>query len=241
MAGDLLKNILMVDMSSKSFPIAAQPIQPHKKAKLASLVDQVYERLRIAIIDGELAPGQKLVELEIAAQMGTSQGPVREALQRLEHDGLVERRVRSATFVTNVSTEEMYELFYIRSVIEGFAISRAAHQISDEQCDELQGLVQKMAEAGREDDIATLAKYDMQFHRLICEWSGSSALLRAWSPLSSQIQRFVVQSHPEQYPDLIEVGIRHQPIVDVLRSHDPEKASAVLREHVMLIWSEIKS
>jgi DNA-binding GntR family transcriptional regulator len=220
--------------------MSAQHIPTHKKARLASLVDQVYEHLRIAIIRADLPPGHKLVELEIAAQMGTSQGPVREALQRLEHEGLVERRARSATFVTNISTHEVYELFYIRSVIEGFAISRTARQITTDQCDELQALVEKMAEAGAGHDILTLAQYDMQFHRLICEWSGSTALLRAWSPLSSQIQRFVVQSHPWHYPDLIEVGRRHQPIVDVLRNHDAENAPQLLKDHIMLIWSEIK-
>src|SRR5215470_19708501 len=100
--------------------VSPNRLQP-RTAKLASLSDQVYEHLRLAIIHTDLVPGEKLVELEIAAQMGTSQGPVREALQRLERDGLVERRARSATFVTSISPDEMYELFSIRSVIEGFA------------------------------------------------------------------------------------------------------------------------
>ena len=219
--------------------MAAKHNRLHRRTKLASLVDQVYEQLRADIISGEMAPGQKLVELEIATEMGTSQGPVREALQRLEHDGLVERRARSATFVTDVSTNQMYELFYIRSVIEGFAIGRTVQSITDEQCDELQALVAKMAEAGRQNDIVTQAEHDMEFHRLICEWSGSDTLMLAWSPLYSQIQRFVVQSHPQHYPDLVEVGTRHQPIVDALRNHDTEEARAVLKEHIMLIWSEI--
>ena len=220
--------------------MSVQRVQPHKKTRLASLVDQVYEHLRIAIIHADLSPGQKLVELDIAAQMGTSQGPVREALQRLEHEGLVERRARSATFVTEISTHEMYELFYIRSVIEGFAISRTARQITVEQCDELQARVETMADAGASGDIVALAEHDMQFHRLICEWSGSAALLRAWTPLSSQIQRFVVQSHPQFYPDLVEIGTRHQPIVEVLCSHDADKAAQLLKDHIMLIWTEIK-
>jgi DNA-binding GntR family transcriptional regulator len=133
----------------------------------------------------------------------------------------------------------MRELFYNRSVIEGFAVHRTAAQISDAQCDELQELVQIMAEAGRKDDIVTLAEHDMEFHRLICQWSGSPTLLLAWTPLSSQIQRFVVQSHPQHYPDLSKIGTRHQPIVDTLRQHNAEKASEILREHIMLIWSEI--
>jgi DNA-binding GntR family transcriptional regulator len=79
----------------------------------------------------------------------------------------------------------------------------------------------------------------IEFHRLICEWSGSAALLRARSALSSQIQRFVVQSHPWHYPDLIEVGTRHQPIAAARRSHDADQAAQGLKEPIMLIWSEI--
>jgi DNA-binding GntR family transcriptional regulator len=210
-----------------------------RTTKLASLSDQVYEHLRTAIIRDQLQPGEKLVEMEIAAQMGTSQGPVREALQRLEHDGLVERQARSATFVTNVSPDEMHELFSIRSMIEGFAIQRAAQKITPVQCSELEELIQQMAEAGRRNEIILLAEYDMQFHRRIVEWSDSAGLLLAWTPLSSQIQRFIVQSHPLHYPDFVEVGTRHQPIVDVLRNHDGSAAIKAVQDHIMLIWSRI--
>jgi DNA-binding GntR family transcriptional regulator len=210
-----------------------------RTAKLASLPDQVYEHLRFAIISAELPPGEKLVELDIAAQMGTSQGPVREALQRLERDGLVERRARSATFVSSISMDEMYELFSIRSHIEGFAIQRTAQKVTAEQLGELDELVQKMAQAGREKEMIKLAEFDLQFHRCLVEWSGSASLLRAWTPLSSQIQRFIVQSHPQHYPDFVEVGTRHQPIVAALGLHDGNMAAQAIQEHIMLIWSKI--
>lgn len=208
-------------------------------AKLASLPDQVYEHLRSAIIRAELAPGKKLVELDIAAQMGTSQGTVREALQRLQRDGLVERRARSATFVTNISIDEMYELFSIRSAIEGFAARRTAQKTTPQQCDKLDELIEQMVQAGSRGELIPLAEYDMQFHRHIVEWSGSSSFLGAWTPLSSQIQRFIVQSHPEHYPDYVEIGARHQPIVEALRQHDSEGAAFVIQEHIMLIWPKI--
>ncbi|MBZ0283755.1 MAG: GntR family transcriptional regulator [Anaerolineae bacterium] len=201
--------------------------------------DQVYEHLRRAIICSELVPGEKLVEMDIAAQMGTSQGPVREALHHLEHDGLVERRARSATYVTSIPLDEMYELFSIRSTIEVFAIRRTAQKVTPAQCEVLEDLVQKMAEAGRQQEIITLAEYDMQFHRHIVEWSGNVGLLHVWTPLSSQIQRFIVQSHPQQYPDFVEVGIRHQPIVAALRAHDGKGAAQTMQDHIMLIWSQI--
>lgn len=207
--------------------------------KVTSLPDQVYEYLRRAIICADLPPGEKLVELEIASEMGTSQGPVREALQRLERDGLVERRARSATFVTRISIDEMYELFYIRGEIEAFAARRTAQRITAEQCQLLDDLIQRMAQAGSRKEIATLAEYDMQFHRCIVEWSGSANFIRVWTPLSSQIQRFIVMTHPEYYPDYVEIGTRHQPVVEALRQHDSEAAARALQAHIMLIWNQI--
>lgn len=222
------------DTSDKHHPLP-------RKTRLPSIADQVYEQVRADVIRGLLPPGHKLVELEVAEHMGTSQGPVREALQRLEYEGLVERVARSATFVTPILTDELYELSYIRSVIEGFAASRAAKVITDEQTDELQELISKMISAASDGDITLLADFDMEFHQRICEWSGSALLLRVWLPLSGQIQRFIVHSHPHQYPNLVHVATRHQPIVDALRSREPETASRILREHVMLIWTETNS
>ncbi len=216
-------------------------VPSRRLGQLTSLPDQVYDHLRREIISARLVPGAKLVELEIAAQMGSSQGPVREALQRLERDGLVERRARSATFVTSIPTEEMFELFAIRSDIEGFAIRRTAQKITDEQCGELDSLIEKMAQAGSQKAMIALAEHDMQFHRRLVEWSGSAALLRVWNTLSSQIQRFIVQSHPEHYPDYVEIGTRHQPIVVALRERDSEAAALAAQQHIMLIWPEIDS
>ncbi len=219
----------MTDLSSPRLQL--------RPVKLASLSDQIYDHLRTAIIAAEIPPGEKLVELDIAAQMGTSQGPVREALQRLEGDGLVERRSRSATVVTRMSMDEMYELFSIRSLIEGFAAQRAAQTITADQCCHLDDLIEQMAQSGSRKEMIPLAEYDMQFHRYIVELSGGASLLRAWTPLSNQIQRFVVQTHPKHYADLVEVGIRHQPIVAALRAQDGDLAAQLVQAHIMLIWS----
>ncbi|MBA3874477.1 MAG: GntR family transcriptional regulator [Anaerolineae bacterium] len=210
-----------------------------RMTKPASLSDQVYEQLRSSIINAERNSGEKLVELEIAAQMGTSQGPVREALQRLERDGLVERQARSATYISSISIDEMYELFSVRSVIEGFAIRRAAQKITPQQCNYLEDLILEMAQAGKRGDMITLAEYDMRFHQTIVECGGSAGLLRVWITLSSQIQRFVVQSHPQHYADLVEIGTRHQSIVTALRQQDAERAAQAVQEHIMLIWPKI--
>jgi DNA-binding GntR family transcriptional regulator len=213
----------------------------HQTAKkVTSLADQVHEYLRHAIISGELAPGEKLVELDIARRMSTSQGPVREALQRLERDGLVERKARSATFVTSLLTDEMYELFAVRAEIERFTIRHTAQCITSEQCDTLEEMIQAMRQAAGEGNLIRLAEYDLAFHRSIIEWSGRGNLLRAWTPLSHQVERFIVQTHPIYFPDSIEIAMRHNDILNPLKNHDAEGAAQAIQEHIMLIWPIIK-
>jgi DNA-binding GntR family transcriptional regulator len=204
---------------------------------MRSLADQIYERLRRSIVSGDLLPGSRMVELDIAGQMGTSQGPVREALQRLEREGLVQRRAHSATVVTDLVLDEMYELFSIRSLIEGFAIRHTVECITTEQCDQLAHLTDLMREEGRREDMLGLTVYDMEFHRLICKWSGNATLLRAWDPLYSQIQRFVVRTHRDYFASVTAVADTHDPIVAALRNHDVEQVTPLIQQHIMLIWS----
>jgi DNA-binding GntR family transcriptional regulator len=202
---------------------------------------QVYEQLRTAIIREELPPGARLVELDLAAQLGTSQGPIREALQRLEREGLVSRHAHSASFVTELSDEEMYELFCIRSVIERFAVKRALPALTGSQCDELEALVERMREAGRNNDMLAFTEQDLLFHRRICEWSGSYSLLRAWDPLYSQIQRFVIHTHNRYFKGIREIADTHLPILAALRSGDLERSQQEIHAHVMLIWSMMEA
>lgn len=202
-----------------------------------SLADQVYERLHTDIVTARLAAGARIVEMEIAEQMGTSQGPVREALQRLEREGLVRRQARSATFVSEISIDEMYELFSIRAVIEGFAIKRTVRVITDEQIAQQVALMALMREAAQRGDMMALTIHDLHFHRNICQWSGSAALLSAWNPLYSQIQRFVVQTHQDYFHVLTDIADSHTPIIDALNARDPQQAAAIIQEHIMLIWS----
>jgi DNA-binding GntR family transcriptional regulator len=218
------------------------PLSTKKRheVRVGSLADQVYEYLRTAIIRGELRPGEKIVELEIAARFGTSQGPVREALQRLAYDGLVERLARRSTFVTLLRPEEMVEFFSIRRMVEGFAIKRTAETITEVQLTVLDDLVEKMRVYGRANDLDTLVDHDMAFHRQLCEWSGSTILLNTWLPLYSQIQRFIMQTHRDLFPNLVELANIHQPIVDALRKHDVAGAVQEVEDHIMLMWGYLE-
>jgi DNA-binding GntR family transcriptional regulator len=209
---------------------------PLQRTPNLSVSDQIWVELRSKILHRQLAPGTRLVELEIAAQMGTSQAPVREALQRLERDGLVERRPRSGTFVTDVSVDEMREIFIVRSVVEELAIRRFIKRCTPAQIEALDRLTERMRGAGRAGDMHTLVDYDMEFHQQIVQWSGHQTLIHAWMPLYMQVERFVVSTHPHHFPNLEAIANTHQPILDALRSADPDAAAACIKEHILLIW-----
>lgn len=228
-------------IAAKNSAAVAPPAKPALRARprLSSLSDQVWEELRKQIVHGERQPGDRLVELEIAAQLGVSQGTVREALQRLESEGLVERQSRTATYVTDFSIAEMYELSLVRTQVEGFTFARAAAHITDEQCNELQELVEQLRLAARRKDLVALEKIDMQFHQRVCELAGSRILLRIWLPLFTQLQRFIAQAHHRYFPEMGEIADGHQPLVDALRTRDPQQAAAALKEHVMVSWARI--
>lgn len=210
------------------------------RSRPLSLADQVHGYLRSSILNGDIQQGEKIVEMDVASRMGTSQGPVREALQRLAQEGLVERHVRSATYVITLALDEMHDLFVIRSVIEGRAIRRTVKCITPEQITILESLMQAMIYAGRRDDMLALVASDLDFHRYICEWSGSPGLLRAWMPLYSQIQLFVAHTHRDYFESLEELANTHRVIIDAIRSGKPDQAEQTIKAHVMLIWEQMK-
>jgi DNA-binding GntR family transcriptional regulator len=208
-----------------------------RRALAGSLADQIWRYLRTAIIRGEIPPGTRLVELQIAAEMGTSQGPVREALQRLEQDGLVERRARSATIVTEVPDEDIYELISVRSLVEQLAARRTAAKITADQCAELWDLVEQMRQCAQQGDRMALEDLNLDFHRRICEWSGNPILLRVWLPIATQIQRLVAKRPADHVSDLEGFVETHVAVVTALSTQDGAKAAEAIRLHIEHAWS----
>ena len=139
-----------------------------------------------------------------------------------------------------MSIDEMYELFVVRSAVEGFAVRRTVERITQAQCDELAALLEGMHAAARLDNMLELVNNDMTFHMRICRSSGSRTLYQVWQPLYSQIQRFIMQTHRHYFADLEEIADTHTPLVAVFQARDAVAAEQLLRDHVMLIWSKIE-
>lgn len=198
-----------------------------------SLTHQVYNKLRTAIVLGQLVPNTRLAQVEIANQMGTSQAPVREALRQLERDGLVEYRLRSGAFVAELSGDKVFEVFSIRSLVESFAVRRAITHFDSHKRDTLNQLIDQMYRAADQDDLFALVEYDLEFHCCLCRWADHPALLNIWNPLYAQIQRYLIQTQRHHFPNLRDIAKTHEAIVEAMCEGNADEAARVIEEHVM--------
>lgn len=205
------------------------------------LRDYIVESLRHSILTGELAPGDRLIELELARQFETSQGPVREALQRLAIEGLVVLKRHSGTYVAPLNHHELRAICEVRKTVERVSAAESALTMDEHQLGKLDEMLSAMDDAAERKDRQAMVAQDMSFHRFICECSGQPTLVRVWDILASQVERFLNIDHPKHFPDLDEVAQSHQPIVDALKRRDAAAAALAAEEHIELIWRRIES
>ena len=191
----------------------------------------VYQGLRAAILDGTLPSGSPLVERRISDEMGVSRAPVREALRKLEEEGLVVTIPYKGTYVTRVSPEKMEEILSLRTVLERFAAERAVSRLSTDQSARLKGLLTEMEAAGAAERADAMVDLHMAFHRTLYEAADHALLLQIWSTLESQL-RLYGQVHQLTYESLRDYAEGHRPIVDALVSGDAGLLRACLEEHL---------
>jgi DNA-binding GntR family transcriptional regulator len=194
------------------------------------------EALRKMILEGDLPPGHRLVEMELAEQMGASRAPVREAIRRLEQDGLVEIFPHRGAVVVGVAEDEMGAIYETRAAIEEQAFSRACERITPEQLDELGTLVETMGEHVRSGMTAELIEADLAFHRLVLEASDYAVLRRVWDSLIGIMRVRTMQALERNAPSsrffLDETVKAHGGLLEALRDGPPSRAARLAREHV---------
>ncbi|MET9275787.1 FCD domain-containing protein [Kribbella sp. NPDC003557] len=195
------------------------------------LSDRVYEAIRGWILSGELAPGMRVVESEIARVLGTSQTPAREAVRRLAHEGLVTYRPRLGNFVTEISQVEAREAREVRVLLESAAARRATGHVPPEELDLLRIEVQRMIEAAGHHDIGAFRESDLRFHRQVLATSGNSMLLRVWRTLEPALWSLQVVSNAMYAGDWGLMARRHLDLIEVLNGTDPEDSARLFAAH----------
>ena len=194
------------------------------------LREQVKELLLERIMRGEVQPGERLVETRIAQELGTSQAPVREALRDLELLRLVESEPFRGARVRAVSLEEMAEIYPVRAALEEVAAREAARRLDAAADASLAAEVEGKRAAAVEGDLHRQVEHDVRFHRLIVEASGNRTLLEVWTSLG--IEARTIMTLLKTGLDPAELAEMHQPILDALRSGDPDLAGRTVRSHV---------
>jgi DNA-binding GntR family transcriptional regulator/DNA-binding CsgD family transcriptional regulator len=209
---------------------SARPAPP-PSTDIELLSDRVYEAIRGWILSGELAPGMRVVESEIARVLGTSQTPAREAVRRLAHEGLVTYRPRLGNFVTEISQVEAREAREVRVLLETAAARRATGHVPPEELDLLRIEVQRMTEAAEHHDIGAFREADLRFHRQVLATSGNSMLLKVWRTLEPALWSLQVVSNAMYAGDWGLMARRHIDLVEVLAGTDPEDSARLFSAH----------
>jgi DNA-binding GntR family transcriptional regulator len=195
------------------------------------LRSQVRDLLIERIVEGHYKPGERLVETQIARELGVSQAPVREALRDLESVGVVESFAFRGARVRNPSRDELLEAYPVRAALESLAASEAAPRITDEQLDQLEDLIKQMEKAGAEGNAHKQANANAQFHGLIVEAAQNSTLGRLWTFLEPWARTYLTAARAGV--DLNELAVRHRKILTPLRNRDSEAAATAMRDHLM--------
>lgn len=197
-----------------------------------NVAEQVTDELRSAIHSGELAPGERLVERKLADRLGVSHIPVREALTRLAEERLITREPRRGARVAQLSAQDLEEISSLRIVLEQFMAIRVQERWNEESAARLGAIIQAMSDAAP-GDIAEVLRQDRLFHETLADLAEHRFLDEVSGQLRGRITGFLHAANAALAPAEQEEHVRsHQQIVDAIASGDPERAQAVIAEHV---------
>lgn len=204
------------------------------------LRDIVFETLRTAILDGKLKPGERVMEVQLAEKLGVSRTPVREAIRKLELEGLLVMIPRKGAYVADVSIQDVLNVLEVRASLEGLAASLAADRISEEDINLLRQNADEFEEMNRLNDRDGMVQKDTEFHSVLLNASGNNKLLSIVEGLSDYVQRFRVIYFTE-YSDAKNIMEEHRAILEAISERDGEKANQVAQDHIENIGNYLSS
>ncbi|MCA0454077.1 MAG: GntR family transcriptional regulator [Chloroflexi bacterium] len=196
-----------------------------------SLREHVLDTLRDAILNGELKPGRTLVESELATQLGVSRAPLREALQILSTEGLIETIPYRGTTVKRLAKKDIEELYSLRSVLESFAIQLIIDQNNPEHIQKLRQHFESMLNAAKANDLKVLNQIDRDFHDSLIELSNHSLLISLWVVVAMRVRQ-VMALRNKRFTDITEIAYNHLAIIEAIAAKDQAKAVALITDHV---------
>lgn len=198
----------------------------------SSLTTVVQQEIERAILQGEYAPGSKLIEAALAEKMGVSRGPVREAFRMLEEAGLVRNEKNRGVFVRDIPIAEAVEIFDLRAVMDQLVGRKLAQGITPLQQKELKGLVDSMEKAVKAKDAHNYHLLNLRFHDRLVEMAGNSKLTAIYRKLIKELSLFRRLNLADGW--LLPVSVNeHRQIIKAIASGDQDAAGRALFDHAM--------
>lgn len=220
------------------------PLQP---VDTNTLRVRVTDSLRKAILQGFLLPGGQINQAQVAAKLGISRGPLREALRQLEEEGLVQNYPHKGTFVTEITPAYIEEVYSIRRVLETFAVERMIGFNNPQVLEELRDIVSAMLQAAESSDGHLLNELDFQFHNAILLGAQHTLLMQLWKLIEVGVRRVVALRHGI-YDNLYDIVGNHPNLFAAIQDRDVPLATQLLDTHireagekVYAAWSVIPS
>lgn len=195
------------------------------------LRDVVFNTLRQAILRGELKPGERLMEIQLANKLGVSRTPIREAIRKLELEGLVLMIPRKGAEVAEITEKNLMDVLEVRKALEELAVELACDRISEEQIEELRVAAREFQRVSKSGDVTRIAEADVKFHDVIFMATDNQRLISLLNNLREQMYRFRVEylKQKEYYPKLME---EHQQIIETIEKRDKKGACGIIGKHI---------
>jgi DNA-binding GntR family transcriptional regulator len=193
------------------------------------LADQVKEWLLAAILDGTYPPNARIIETQVAKELGTSQAPIREALRGLEALGMVDIVPFHGARVRQTGTDELLEAYLVRSALEVLGAQLAAKRMTDDDIEAIAAQGERMYRAADAGDAKAVAREDAALHELILTCSGNKTLVRVWRSLEPFFRTYITLVGPRSDPQWS--AHLHDPILEAVRARDSDRLVQAIERH----------
>ncbi len=195
------------------------------------LRDVVFNTLRQAILRGELKPGERLMEIQLANKLGVSRTPIREAIRKLELEGLVLMIPRKGAEVAEITEKSLRDVLEVRRALEELAVQLACEKITKEEIRELERVAKEFQQVVKSSDITEIAEVDVCFHDIIYTATDNQKLIQLLNNLREQMYRYRVEylKRDGVFPQLI---AEHEAIIRHIENNEKEKATEVMCRHI---------
>lgn len=201
-----------------------KPIERHQ-----TLREKILETIREAILKGQLKPGEKVAEPELAERFGISRTPIREAFRQLESEGYLTVIPRKGAVVTSLSERAVEEFYAIKSILEGYAARMAAENLTERDIEKLEAINARLAQLAEEGDVKTFFKVHNEFHELFIRAADNEKLLELINQLMLKFNRLRLASLA--IPGRMDTSVReHEKIIEAFRNKDGELADNLVRK-----------